>query len=261
MIYREEKKLKGKILVLLVTIGLLVGVLSGCIEEKKKEEAVKTEASFEYTSANLYVGTELAFTDESTGEGLTYAWDFNGDGVTDSTLKNPTYTFDIAGSYNVKLIITDSSGKTSNYTKVIVITLKDIVTTAIDSGFSTLATALTEANLVETLKGTGPFTVFAPTNVAFATLNQTWLTALLGDVTNLTKVLTYHVLSGKYMSAVLTNTSVATLEGTNITIAVNTTGVYVNDVKVATADVECSNGVIHIIESVLIPATVEGPVD
>ena len=143
----------------------------------------------------------------------------------------------------------------------ITITLKDIVTTAIDAGFSTLASALTTADLVTTLQGEGPFTVFAPTDDAFAAVNQTWLTALLDDVTNLTKVLTYHVLSGTYMSADLTNTSVATLEGTNITIAVNTTGVYINDVMVATADVECSNGVIHIIGNVLIPETVTAPTE
>jgi len=257
----EEKKMKGKILVLLVAMALLVGVLSGCIEEEKEEEAVKTEASFEYTSDNLFIGTELSFSDKSTGDGLTYEWFFDADDTADSTEQNPTYTFNTAGTYTVKLIITDSGGTTSEYSMDITITLKDIVTTAIDAGFSTLASALTTADLVTTLQGEGPFTVFAPTDDAFAAVNQTWLTALLDDVTNLTKVLTYHVLSGTYMSADLTNTSVATLEGTNITIAVNTTGVYINDVMVATADVECSNGVIHIIGNVLIPETVTAPTE
>ena len=253
--------MKGKILVLLVTAALLVGVLSGCIEEEKEEEEVKTEADFEYTSDDMYVGTVFTFTDKSTGKDLTYEWDFDGDGVVDSTEQNPTYTFDSAGTYTVKLTITDGKGTTSESTTDITVILKDIVTTAIDAGFSTLATALTTANLVETLQGDGPFTVFAPTNDAFVAVNQTWLTDLLADTTNLTKVLTYHVLSGEYMSTDLTNTSVETLEGTNVSITVNSSGVFVNDVIVATADVECSNGVIHIIGEVLIPETVTGPVD
>lgn len=252
--------MRNKILILLVTMALLVGVLSGCIEEEKKEEpVVKTEASFEYTSTDTYVGTLFQFTDKSTGEDLTYEWDF-GDGVT-STEQNPTHTFNEAGTYNVKLTITYSEDETSEHTEQIVITLKDIVNTAVDEGFSILASALTAADLVETLQGDGPFTVFAPTNDAFEAVNQTWLTDLLADIVNLTKVLTYHVLEGTYMSDDLTNTSVATLEGTNITIVVDTTGVYVNDVAVTIADVECSNGVIHIIESVLIPETVTGPTD
>ena len=185
-----------KILILLTSLILLVGVISGCVEE------VQTEASFEYTSDDMYVGTEFSFTDKSTGEGLTYEWDFNGDGIVDSTEQNPTYTFDTADTYSVKLIITDSSGETSEYSMdIVIIMLMNIVETAIDAGFSTLATALTTAELVETLQGEGPFTVFAPTNDAFAAVNQTWLTALLDDITNLTKVLAYHVVPVYYMSA------------------------------------------------------------
>ncbi|UCB59067.1 MAG: fasciclin domain-containing protein [Thermoplasmatales archaeon] len=249
--------MKNKLLVGLVVMVLLVGVLSGCIEE----EPVKTEANFEYTSDDMYVGTEFIFEDKSTGEGLTYEWDFNGDDVVDSTEQNPTYLFDTAGTYNVKLTITDNEGTTSEYTAEIIIVLKDIVITAIDAGFSTLATALTTALLVDTLQGDGPFTVFAPTDDAFAEVNQTWLTALLDDVTNLTKVLTYHVVSGTYMSIDLTNTTVESLEGSSLTITVNESGVYVDDIMVSTADVECSNGVIHIIDSVLIPETVTGPTE
>ena len=248
--------MKEKIVVVLLTLTLVVGILSGCVEEPET-----TEASFEYTSDNNYVGTEFSFTDKSTGTDLTYSWDFDGDGEADSTDQNPTYTFDSAGTYNVKLTITDAEGTTSEYSTEIVITLKDIVTTAIDAGFDTLATALTAAELVETLQGEGPFTVFAPTDDAFAAVNQTWLTALLGDITNLTKVLTYHVLSGTYMSTDLSNTTVETLEGSSITIVVDASGVYVDDVMVTTADIECSNGVIHIIGSVLIPETVTGPTE
>ena len=138
---------------------------------------------------------------------------------------------------------------------------KNIVETAsANDDFETLVTALTAANLVETLQGEGPFTVFAPTDDAFAALNQTWLTNLLSDTTNLTKVLTYHVVSGKVMSTDLSNTTVMTLEGTNITVVVDTT-VTINGVNVTTADVECSNGVIHIIGEVLLPDSVTGPTE
>jgi uncharacterized surface protein with fasciclin (FAS1) repeats len=250
---REESKLIKKLLVLLVGTVLLVGFFSGCVEE------VKTEANFEYNSADMYVGTEFSFTDKSTGEGLTYEWDFDGDGTSDSTDQNPKYTFNTAGTYNVKLTITDSEGTTSEYSSEIVITLKDIITTAIDAGFSELAGALTTAGLVETLQSDGPFTVFAPTNAAFESVNQTWLNSL--DTTNLTKILTYHVILGTYMSADLSNTTVESYEGTALTIIVNESGVYVDDVMVTTADIECSNGVIHIIGEVLVPETVTEPVD
>jgi uncharacterized surface protein with fasciclin (FAS1) repeats len=247
--------LNKKILILLTSVILLLGVISGCVEEK-----VQPEASFEYTSDDKYVGTEFSFIDKSTGEGLTYEWDFDGDGIADSTEQNPTYTFDTADTYSVKLIVTDSAGETSEYSMdIVIIVLMDIIETAIDAGFSTLATALTTAELIETLQGDGPFTVFAPTNDAFAALNQTWLAALLDDITNLTKVLTYHVILVSYMSADLSNTTVESLEGTNLTITVDGTNVYINDVMVTTADIECSNGVIHVIGEVLIPETVIGP--
>lgn len=247
--------MKEKIFIVLLTLALVVGMFSGCVETET------TEASFEYTSDDNYVGTEFSFTDKSTGESLTYEWDFDGDGEVDSMEQNPTYTFDTAGAYNVKLTVTDAEGTTSEYLSEIVISLKDIVTTAIDSGFVTLATALTAADLLETLQGEGPYTVFAPTDDAFAAVNQTWLTTLLDDPENLTKVLTYHVLSGKFISTDLSNTSVETLEGTNITIKVELSGVYIDDIMVTTADIECSNGVIHVIGSVLIPETVTAPSD
>ena len=245
--------MKKNLIVLLVAIALLVGILSGCTEETN----IAPDASFTYTSENDYVDTELEFSDASTtDDDLTYLWDF-GDGET-STDKNPKHTYAEAGTYTINLTVTDTADQTDYYTMDIVITLKDIVTTAIDAGFSTLATALTTAELVETLQGEGPYTVFAPTNDAFAALNQTWLTNLLSDTTNLTKVLTYHVVSGKVMSTDLTNGTVTTLEGTNITVVVDTI-VTINDVTVTTADVECNNGVIHIIGEVLLPDSVSGP--
>jgi len=244
---------KKKIFIVLLATALVIGILSGCVEETNE----KPEASFTISADNYYVDKEITFEDASTTDDeLTYDWDF-GDGTT-STEKNPTHTYTSKGTYKVNLTVTDTSDQTDTYTSNITITLKDIVTTAIDEGFSTLATALTAAELVETLQGEGPFTVFAPTDAAFAKLNQTWLTNLLSDITNLTKVLKYHVVSGKVMSTDLTNGSVMTLEGTNLTIVVGTE-VTVDSVTVTTPNVECNNGVIHIIGEVLLPDTVSGP--
>ena len=229
---------------------MLTGIISGCVEESNK----KPTASYTIDpETDIYVGTTITFTDTSEDEDgsiESWMWDF-GDG-TNSTESGPIeHSYDEVGTYTVTLTVKDNDGEESTvYSLDIEVTLKDIVTTAIDAGFSTLAEALTEADLVETLQGDGPFTVFAPTNDAFTALNQTWLTALLGDVTNLTKVLTYHVVSGKVMSSELSDGEVTTLEGTNITIAIDGTNITVNGVLVTTADIECSNGVIHIIGAV-----------
>jgi uncharacterized surface protein with fasciclin (FAS1) repeats len=246
--------MRKKIFVSIVAISLLVGILSGCTEEDTDTEP---EASFTYTANNQFIGTPISFTDQSTGEGtLTYLWDF-GNGDT-STEQNPTYTYNAVGNYTVTLTVTDDGDQTDEYSMVVKITLRDIVTTAIDEGFSKLAEALTVADLVTTLQGDGPFTVFAPTNESFAALNQSWLTNLLNDTTNLTNVLLYHVLDGKVMSSVLTNTTVETLEGTNITVVVDT-NVTINGATVTSKDIECVNGVIHVIDQVLLPESVPGP--
>jgi uncharacterized surface protein with fasciclin (FAS1) repeats len=134
--------------------------------------------------------------------------------------------------------------------------LSDIVDTAVAANFTILAEALTKAGLVATLKGTGPFTVFAPTDVAFAaaltTLNVT--KAQLLNRTDLAAILTYHVVSGSVKSTALTNGMTATtVQKTNLTITITNTTVKVNTATVTTADVMCSNGVIHIIDQVLIP--------
>jgi uncharacterized surface protein with fasciclin (FAS1) repeats len=134
---------------------------------------------------------------------------------------------------------------------------KSIVETAIDAGnFKTLATALTAADLVETLTGAGPFTVFAPTDDAFAKIPAETLTDLLKpeNKEKLAGILTYHVVAGKVMAAdVVKLTSAKTVNGQEVKIdAVD--GVKINDSTVTTADVETSNGVIHIIDTVLMPA-------
>lgn len=133
--------------------------------------------------------------------------------------------------------------------------MADIVDTAVKAGsFSTLVTAIKAANLVDTLKGAGPFTVFAPTDEAFAKLPDGTVDALLKDIPKLKKILTYHVVSGKVMAAdVVKLKSAKTVEGSDVKIDASS-GVKVNDATVSTPDVGADNGVIHIIDTVLIPA-------
>ena len=248
--------MKAIILVLLVSITLLVGVLSGCVEEAEEKQA--PVANFTVPD-NTDINSDIQFTDTSTDDGTIeeWLWDF-GDGES-STEQNPMHMYNETGTFTVKLTVTDDDGETASKEMDITITLMDIVETAVYLEFSTLATAVTEADLVDTLKGTGPFTVFAPTNDAFAAINETWLTNLLADITNLTAVLTYHVLSGEYMSTDLEDGEYITVEGTNVTIAIDDTNVTINGVKIILADLECSNGVIHAIEEVILPESVEGP--
>jgi len=132
----------------------------------------------------------------------------------------------------------------------------DIVTVATEAGvFTTLLKAATAAELVETLQGEGPFTVFAPTDEAFAALPAGTLDALLADPEALKKVLLYHVVEGKVTSDQIVDMTTATsVEGSPIAISVKDGTVYLNDsAKVVTADVMASNGVIHIIDAVLLP--------
>jgi len=124
--------------------------------------------------------------------------------------------------------------------------------------FSTLVAAITAAGLGETLSGEGPFTVFAPTNEAFAALPAGVLDALLlpENKDALTKILTYHVVSGAVMAADITDGDVATVEGQNVTLS-TADGVTVNGAAVVTADIVTDNGVIHVIDAVLVPADVD----
>jgi uncharacterized surface protein with fasciclin (FAS1) repeats len=130
----------------------------------------------------------------------------------------------------------------------------DIVDTAVGAGqFTTLAKALTAAGLVDTLKGTGPFTVFAPTDAAFAKIPPAQLNALLADKAALTKVLTYHVVPGKVVAADVKTGRVKTVEGEFLTVSATPAGVKVNNANVIKTDVMASNGVIHVIDTVVLP--------
>ena len=134
---------------------------------------------------------------------------------------------------------------------------KDIVDTAVAAGqFKTLAAALTAAGLVDTLKGPGPFTVFAPTDAAFAKLPAGTLDTLLKPESKakLTAILTYHVVAGKVMAADVVKLKEAkTVNGKMLQVKVNGSDVMINDAKVTATDIAASNGVIHVIDSVVLP--------
>jgi uncharacterized surface protein with fasciclin (FAS1) repeats len=130
----------------------------------------------------------------------------------------------------------------------------DIVDTAVSAGqFNTLVKAVQAAGLVDTLKGKGPFTVFAPTDAAFAKLPAGTLEALLADKQKLAQVLTYHVVPGKVTAADVKPGSVQTVQGQFLSLQADRTGVMVNSAKVVKADVMADNGVIHVIDTVVLP--------
>ena len=134
---------------------------------------------------------------------------------------------------------------------------KDIVDTAVGAGqFNTLAAALDAADLIGTLKGDGPFTVFAPTDDAFAKLPEGTVENLLKPENRdqLTAILTYHVVAGKvYAADVVKLDSATTVNGSDVTIAVNDGGVRIDNANVISTDIGASNGVIHVIDSVILP--------
>jgi len=133
--------------------------------------------------------------------------------------------------------------------------MNPIIQTAIDAGsFSSLVSAIQAAGLVDALSGEGPFTVFAPTDEAFANLPEGALDSLLQDPEELKRVLTYHVVSGKVMASDVADlTEATTLEGSTLSIDTDENGVMINGANVVQADIECTNGVIHVIDSVLMP--------
>lgn len=130
----------------------------------------------------------------------------------------------------------------------------DIVDTAVSAGqFNTLVKAVQAAGLVDTLKGAGPFTVFAPTDAAFAKLPAGTLDALLKDKQKLAQVLTYHVVPGKVMAADVKAGDVKTVQGQSIKVTTAGGNVMVDNAKVTKTDITASNGVIHVIDSVVLP--------
>ncbi len=130
---------------------------------------------------------------------------------------------------------------------------QDIVDTAVKAGsFKTLVAAVQAAGLVDTLKGPGPFTVFAPSDEAFAKIPKATLDALLADKAALTKVLTYHVVPGKVMAKDVKAGMVKTVQGQELKLSTSP-GVMVDQSKVVATDVAASNGVIHVIDTVLMP--------
>lgn len=130
---------------------------------------------------------------------------------------------------------------------------KDIVDTAVSAGdFKTLAVALEKAGLIDTLKGKGPFTVFAPTDAAFAKVPKADLDALLADKAKLTAVLTYHVVPGNVMAKDVKAGQVKTVQGSNLTLSTQG-GVKVDNANVIKTDIVADNGVIHVIDSVILP--------
>jgi uncharacterized surface protein with fasciclin (FAS1) repeats len=135
----------------------------------------------------------------------------------------------------------------------------DIVDIAIENGsFTTLVAAVEAAGLVDTLKSEGPFTVFAPTDEAFNALPEGTVPALMNDIPALTDVLLYHVVPGKVMAADVVNLSSAdTALGESVSIRVEDGNVYINDAQVVITDVEASNGVIHVVDAVIIPPAEE----
>lgn len=131
---------------------------------------------------------------------------------------------------------------------------KDIVDTAVSAGqFNTLAAALQAAGLVDTLKGPGPFTVFAPTDAAFAKIPKADLDALLANKEQLTAVLTYHVVAGKVMAADVKAGPVKSVEGQSFVVTVDAGKVMVDEALVTQTDIVADNGVIHVIDTVIIP--------
>jgi uncharacterized surface protein with fasciclin (FAS1) repeats len=158
----------------------------------------------------------------------------------------------IAGLLTLSACGSDSDTAAETVTEEV--SVGTIVDVAVANNFSTLVAAVTAADLVETLSGEGPFTVFAPTDEAFAALPAGVLDALLlpENKAVLAQILTYHVVSGKVMAADVTDGDVPTVEGN--TIALSTAmGVTVNGANVVTADVEASNGVVHAIDAVILP--------
>jgi uncharacterized surface protein with fasciclin (FAS1) repeats len=159
-----------------------------------------------------------------------------------------------------QVVVTDikaSNGVIHVIDSVLIPETRTIVDIAVEDGrFTTLVAALEAAGLVDALQGEGPFTVFAPTDEAFAALPEGTVEGLLADTEALTQVLFYHVVDGKVMAAQvveLDGQQVETLSGDSLSVMIDGEAVKINDAQVILADVEASNGVIHVVDSVLVP--------
>ena len=193
-------------------------------------------------------------------EGRVFARDLDGV-VSSSTLSGYPVLFDLSMGAKINssnIIDTDlltTNGVVHVIDKVLLPPEGDIVDIAVAAGFNTLATALTAANLVDALKAEGPFTVFAPTDEAFAALPEGTLDALLADTNALTEILLYHVVEGNVFSGDLSDGAAApTLQKQNVTFDLSS-GVKVEGASVTSADIIATNGVIHVIDAVLLPPT------
>ena len=159
---------------------------------------------------------------------------------------------------NARVVTTDiltTNGVIHVIDTVIVPADKDIVdTAAANPNFKTLVAAVQAAGLVDTLKGAGPFTIFAPTDAAFNKLGKATIDALLADPAKLKSILLYHAVSGKvYSGDVVKLSSAKTVNGAEVTITVKNGQVYINNARVVTTDILTTNGVIHVIDTVILP--------
>ena len=297
-----------KIIILFVSIALLIGMLSGCVEEKKPtpeaknivETAVDNDDFNTLVDAVIAAGLDTTLSDETQTftvfaptdaafaaldsdflanlvnndtanltKILTYhvvsgevmSTDLS-DGMRAETVQGKYITISIDGDVmidNAKVTIADieCSNGVIHVIDAVIVPKSNIVETAIENNdFNTLVDAVVVAELDSTLSDESVlFTVFAPTDAAFAALDPDFLANLVNnDTVNLTKILTYHVVSGKVMSTDLSDGMTAeTVQGSNITITIDNSTVFVDQAQVTTADIECSNGVIHIIDAVIVP--------
>ncbi|MCG3152298.1 MAG: hypothetical protein GEEBNDBF_01592 [bacterium] len=173
---------------------------------------------------------------------------------TDLLISKTANGVSIGGAGIVQTDIQASNGIIHVIDSVMLPPTQDIVATAIGAGdFSTLVAAVKAAGLVETLQGPGPFTVFAPTDAAFAKLPKGTVETLLQDIPTLTGILTYHVIPGSTYAGSLSNGLTATtVQGTDVTFDL-TNGARINNAQIVVTDIQCTNGVIHVIDTVILP--------
>jgi uncharacterized surface protein with fasciclin (FAS1) repeats/predicted lipoprotein with Yx(FWY)xxD motif len=228
-------------------------------------------APVEFTE-NSHIVTMMVWKSVISPVGFKVEASTNGGPVTEVKVSNTLtnqwekLTFDLSAligySYNRIVIFPDFPATRTSGTTVYVDNVeieKTLPATVVDiivnsDAHNTLEAAVIAAGLVETLQGEGPFTVFAPTDAAFAALPEGTIEALLGDIPALTDILLYHVVGAKAMSSDLSNgQKIVTVQGKEVTVTINADGVFINNAKVTVADLEAENGVVHVIDAVLLP--------